>query len=961
MVEGIDMELISLLATIFFSINSFGADNLSVKDPLFSKQWALKNNGQVILKDISDLERIRVQGIAGSDIHWANTSDMVTPKKDLIVAVLDSGVDIDHPDLKGRIWYNENLCTNAPNAKNLPCNGFNFLDGNTDVSDDVGHGTHVAGVIAANRNNIGVAGAADPRIKIMPVKVLNSKVNGFVYNGKLITDVIADAMIFAIKNGAEVINLSLGWPKLIDTPKVRQAFQLAEDKNVIVIAASGNNSKDLPTFPCAYESVICVGAIDNRGELSDFSNFGSKVDIVAPGEYIVSTIPRNLESRVLRIANYDVKRGSSQAAPFVTAAVATLKLLNPEMSNDKVRSLLFKSSNKIPNIKGDHFVKFGSLDMQNLLSLAQKNEDNAFLNPQVKAITEVKYRISDRQFSFSLPLKNLSDTEYNGKVCLDSASSAIDLDQKCFEVKNVQGHWLTTLNVTGKVVELEADSHVKISIQIDDKIFQLGLVFSRDLNADTELKSIPVVGGSFNDMAFINGERKLSKMTRVIDKFHRINYPEYFYLERAKQTLASTVVSLLTKENDSYIVKSISLPLVNKVLSIHRQDINMDGNVDIFIYALSAKRDELLFFTFDKNLNPLFGKYSKWTMPLSTFEGLPIDGGVEKFEWLKINHPQLGNIVVPSLYKSYAMPEADNSKNILDRVVTATNHQFYLNPVRQAADDSMKIELRVVDSVALMKKMKKDFNLYDDQCITLLSPFPQTDEQSKTGVVHSLAVEDNGSEKTFLELTLSPDEIKVHPLTSVMGLETALIFPIVNLQNGMVTNQSIFTSLLNRSNAEFLLKTDQGISGPLVLKQQWENPVIGLTGAFNLNGEQKLLVENRSTITFVANSNTRFDLPIYRDSSFPGQNFSELLIPTIVDGKPGVFINSTLIYGERLYSMIGDDSGLVRPLRLSIDIPNGCVPLNPEIFIDKANANYLFLCAGQNNDATLKYLPMSQD
>lgn len=954
------MKLNSLIGLILISTSAFSADNLVIKDPLFSKQWALKNKGQVILKNISDLERIRVEGIAGSDINWIDTSNIESSKKELIVAVLDSGVDIDHPDLKNRIWYNENLCTNAPNAKNLPCNGFNFLDNNTNVNDDVGHGTHVAGVIAANRNGMGIVGAADPRVKIMPLKVLNSKVNGFVYNGKLITDVIADAMIFAIKNGAEVINLSLGWPKLIDTPKVRQAFQLAEDKNIIVIAASGNNSKDLPTFPCAYESVICVGSIDNRGELSDFSNYGSKVDIVAPGEYIVSTIPQNLESRVLRIANYDVKRGSSQAAPYVSAAVATLRLINPDISNDKIRSLLFSSSRNIINTKGDHFVKFGALDMQKLLAQAKIKDDKTFLNPQVKAITEVKYQMSDRRFSFSLPLKNLSDREYNGKICLDNEVKSITLDQQCFEIKNVQPHMTISINIGGTLADLSKDSHIKLNIQIDEKVFQTGLVFSRDLNADEELKSIAVSDANFNEMAFINGERKLSKMTRVIDKYHRIYFPEYFYLERAKQTATSTVVSLLTKENDSYVVKSITLPLVSKVLSIHRQDLNLDGSVDVFIYALSAKKDELIFLNLDKDLKPLFGKYSNWAMPLSTFEGLPIDGGIEKFEWLKINNPLLGNIVVPSIYKSYAMPEADNSKNILERVITANNHQFYLNPVLQNDSDSMKIELRVIDNVAVMKKMKQDFHLYDDQTITLLRPFPQTDEQSRNGEIHSLGVEDNAGEKTYFELKLSANKIDVIALSNILGLESSLMFPVVNTQDSTVMNDSVFSTLLNRSSAEFLLKSDLETSGPLVLKQEWENPIIGLIGSFRSQTEQLFLVENRSTITFASNSNYRYDLPIYRDSSFPGQNFSESLMPILVESHPGVFINSTLIFGERLYSMIGDNSGFVRPLKLSIDIPEGCVPLSPETFTDKTSFNYLFLCAGPNKNVTLKYLPMSR-
>jgi hypothetical protein len=145
------------------------------------------------------------------------------------------------------------------------------------------------------------------------------------------------------------------------------------------------------------------------------------------------------------------------------------------------------------------------------------------------------------------------------------------------------------------------------------------------------------------------------------------------------------------------------------VLSIHRQDINQDGKLDYFIYALSVKKDELLFFNFDSSLNPLFGKYSKWAMTLSTFEGLPIDGGIEKFEWLKVTSTQLGSILVPSIFKTYGMPEVDNSKNILDRVTTAGNHQYYLNPKLSAIDDVMKIELRVVDNVTVMKKMRSDF------------------------------------------------------------------------------------------------------------------------------------------------------------------------------------------------------------------------------------------------------------
>lgn len=954
------MKIVAIIGSFIFSTLLYSSEKIQSNDPLFSKQWALENKGQVVLQFISDLERERIQGTPGADINWIETSTTETSKKDLIVAVLDSGVDINHPDLSGRIWYNDKLCTNAPNAKNLPCNGYNFLEGNPNVSDDVGHGTHVAGIIAANRNAMGIMGAADPRIKIMPLKVLNAQVNGFVYNGKLITDVIADALIFAIKNGAEVVNLSLGWPKLIDTPKVREAFKLAEEKNVFIVAASGNNSKDLPTFPCSYENVVCVGAHDNRGELSSFSNYGSKVDLVAPGEYIISTIPKNLESRALRIAHYDAKRGSSQGAPFVTAAVATLKLLNPDILNDKVRSLLFRSSKNLTENKNNRFVKFGALDMGKLLSLAKIEETNAFLNPLLKGITEIKYKAFDRRFSFTLPFKNLSDTEYTGTVCLSEVPHSLALDQRCFEVQSLGAHAVIAFEVTGQLLNLENDSHIEISISVDQKTFYSSLVFSRDLNEDGDLVSETIEGGNFDDMAFINGERKLSRMTRVMDKHHQLHYPEYFFLEKAKQSPTNSVVSLLTKEKETFTVKTFSLPVVNRVLSIHRKDINLDGKLDYFIYTLSAKKDELLFFCFDQNLNFLFKQYSSWAMPLSTFEGLPIDGGIEKFEWIKIISPQLGAIVVPSIYKSYLMPESDNSKKILDRMTYQGHHQFYLNPVLLAGEDRMKIELRVLDSVSAMKKMRKDFHLYEDQRLTLLSPFPQTSILSNKGEIHSLASIDDGELKTYIEVVFDGHKITSKPLTDLLGMDSSLIYPLVNRSTGQIMNEAILTSLLNRSSAEFLIKGKSEVSRSLVLKKDWENPIIGLLAAVGSENEIGLIVENRSSVSYISTQGAQFDLPVYRDSSFPGQNFSESLQPILSDGQVGLFINSTLIYGDRLYSMIASNEQFIRPLRLSVDIPLGCVPLNPEVLEDKKSSNYVFLCADKNKRPTLKFLPMSE-
>jgi hypothetical protein len=118
-------------------------------------------------------------------------------------------------------------------------------------------------------------------------------------------------------------------------------------------------------------------------------------------------------------------------------------------------------------------------------------------------------------------------------------------------------------------------------------------------------------------------------------------------------------------------------------------------------------------------------------------------------------------------------------------------------------------------------------------------------------------------------------------------------------------------------------------------------------------------MENRYTVALWSQSgDKKSELPIYRDSSFPGQNFSETLSPITSESRPGVYINSTLIFGERLYSMIATDEGLVRPMKLSVSIPDNCVPLAPEYLEGKASSKFAFICTELNQKVSIKFLSM---
>lgn len=207
------------------------------------------------------------------------------------VAVLDTGVDLDHPDLKNNV---------------LP--GYNFINPGKEPWDDNHHGTHVAGIIAACNNEIGMVGVA-PEAKIIPVKVLNKQGNGNLVD-------VANGIRWAVdEGGADLICMSLGAPNPVQ--EVRKAIQHALSKKVVCFVAAGNSGMTKQVFyPANYPETIAIGSIDENLSRSSFSNTGDNLDFMAPGGKIFSTVPDNW---------YAVLSGTSMAAPFA-AGVAALAL-----------------------------------------------------------------------------------------------------------------------------------------------------------------------------------------------------------------------------------------------------------------------------------------------------------------------------------------------------------------------------------------------------------------------------------------------------------------------------------------------------------------------------------------------------------------------------------------------------------------------------------------------------------
>lgn len=220
------------------------------------------------------------------------------------VAVVDTGVDLDHPDLK---------------AKLVP--GRDFVDGDNVPRDENGHGTHVAGIAAAATfNGIGVAGSA-PEAKIMPVRVLDAAGNGD-------ENAIADGIVWAAENGARVVNLSLGEAgfasRLSKGGPLNAAIRRAASLGAVVVAAAGNEGTRKRNYRVAVP-VTVVGAVTESGAAAEFSNSGDSRSVVAPGKGILSTIPTYATTLFKNPGSgYDRLDGTSMAAPFVSGLAAVL-------------------------------------------------------------------------------------------------------------------------------------------------------------------------------------------------------------------------------------------------------------------------------------------------------------------------------------------------------------------------------------------------------------------------------------------------------------------------------------------------------------------------------------------------------------------------------------------------------------------------------------------------------------
>lgn len=325
-------------------------------DSLFASQWAL-------------------QTLRAPEAWRLTTGD-----PNILIAVIDTGMDFKHPDLQTGIWINSgedlnrNRKVDASDFNGIDDDGNGFIDDlrgwdftdapsfpdggdyrerDNDPADENGHGTAVTGIIAATANNrLGIAGLA-PGCRVMALRAGTSR-------GLLEEDDVASAIVYAVMNGARLINMSFG--DVVVSPMLRDIIRFAHGRGVVMVASAGNSSTDTPHYPSGFSETIAVGASTRHDQLAGFSNFGATIDVVAPGAEIWTTVLGG---------KYAQFGGTSASAPFVSALAGLLLSRFPNWNNEMVRAALTNSARDLGENGWDRFYGAGRIDAAAALQIEQ--------------------------------------------------------------------------------------------------------------------------------------------------------------------------------------------------------------------------------------------------------------------------------------------------------------------------------------------------------------------------------------------------------------------------------------------------------------------------------------------------------------------------------------------------------------------------------------------------------------
>ncbi len=738
-------------------------------------QWGHENQGNVIRLRRNFHQIDDVKSKKGFDTKLNQFLETRFPqKKDVVVAVIDSGVSFQHPDLQKNIYRNQKECDQDGNPLFLvnedrdkngypgDCLGWNFAslndkeirellatpklqnlseDRKKSLSDELkqarrlpfdldGHGTHIAGILAARRdNNTGLKGISD-HIKILPIKVYDNPnaltgrfvniVSGQVIQRKPLATVVTQALEYAIRMKVDVINMSIGWNKISMSSRLEKTIQDALKRNIAIVTSSDNSGSNDSTFPCRLMNVICVGSTDPYGNLSKMSNYGHNVDILAPGDKILSLYPQSLDPLDFTIAGYEYLSGTSQATAYISGAIAFMKSIDSRLNLADIKRILFNATNPVPNDKEVTASLVGMIDYSKLIN--QNNPQVVF--PNFKRIQNFKYDQKTKEVTGKIAIENLSRKTVNKKIKVESLTKAYSLKiQKNFSLRA-----LGIIDIPLKFSvgdQSKAPDRIKIKVSFDDKKYIVEYPILYDLNLDllTKKRISP------QDSALIR-ESAESKLRPILN-FQEGEEEYYTVTIKAGVGLELTIF----QENQSTLKskKKILLEKSNKITSLMKLDLNADGEKDYLVFSIhrivnkeQPEKSETYwqYSYYDKNLNPLYGERSQFryvpvrsTFPNeynTNFEDLlfTLPRNPKDISFVTQEVEGIGKIAFPVFYSGFSfVPIHQQSKDAFSRLGTEAEDQIFYLKLEEKDGKDFLITYSLLDEEFIKRVMGRSYKL----------------------------------------------------------------------------------------------------------------------------------------------------------------------------------------------------------------------------------------------------------
>lgn len=926
-----------------------------VQDELFVYQWGLFNQGQTYIREKDDIHNLPMVGVLNKDIGWRKLLSNL-PKERPVVAVLDSGVDLSHPELQGNLWKNTDECgkdskmDNDGNKLKGDCHGWNFTEAidsedAKNPNDNDGHGTHIAGIIAAQNDNRGIVGVL-PEALIMPVKVMkDSDSNSEIAS----SESFARGIIYAVDNGAQVINMSLGWPRSLETKYLREAVYYAINSGVIIVAAAGNNNSSEPLFPCAYEGVLCVGATTLDGSIASFSNYGGHVDTLAPGEGILSLNPILYEPEIFSVPGYEIRSGTSQSAPFVTALVAALKVQDQNLNLDDVFAKFYQLKG---NLESDKYTLGGNAVWENLAKVV----NTPVIRPVLKRVRQIVIKGESSISKLIIPVRNYGVLADNIRVTLESLSSSIEIISGEQLITNLEKSQTRDVSFDLKVNDFGSESIVKIKVNIEvgneKNSFVNEVPVVRDIRGEADLKSLAFkFTGAQNALGIIRNNEVVSLLT-TMDSVKSGTHELFMKrtIQNAKEK--SLEIRIFKRVEDKFQEAPKAFTIANAVgmVNLIRVDLNFDGHEDYLVHTIIEKdnKKSLQFSFYNSAMEALWPSFQDITVENDVF----IES-MNDLSFVELKDKKLGRILVPAFFTIGQIPKVDQVLSNWDRQdFQKKKRLYYLSPT-----DEKTFKIRTLLTNTWAEKIKKVLNSKWYETVEMEQQLPRSEADIESGSVRVLVSIGMATKRQLFIYRFNSEEIEHGKVLPQLVLQSEEVDPMLSLSpEGLKISGDVYFNIYDRVRSKIVTTKDLSQDNQFIYRLESEADVIaGHLFSFELGDERVSIVQTREELISIRKgTETKISSrPKLRYSFLSHKLLSELYTPVVFNrsGEQGIalYVDSTAVTGNRVYLFELQNEKLVASIKNSLLLPGVCKALNPQFSKIENSHEFVFLCLEEKN------------